>query len=124
MNGHRFLIRDDIVKLGTVLHYKRDPYVHCEGSLNKANIDSGSNDVEGLRHHYRWLHEGNYHDNELLSPFVVTIDTILTVTIIIANMFNHPHYELYVLAFAFLIVITLEDTLAYQQYYDHPYFRL
>ena len=28
--------------LGTILNYKRDPYVHNKGSLNKANIDSSS----------------------------------------------------------------------------------
>ena len=29
-------------RLGTILNYKRDPYVHCQGSRNKANIDSTS----------------------------------------------------------------------------------
>ena len=28
--------------LGTILNCKRDPYVHCSGPLNKANIDHGS----------------------------------------------------------------------------------
>ena len=28
--------------LGTILNYKRDPYVHNKGSLNKVNIGSSS----------------------------------------------------------------------------------
>ena len=28
--------------LGTILNYKRDPYVHNKGSLNEVNIDSSS----------------------------------------------------------------------------------
>ena len=28
--------------LGTVVNYDKDPYVHCSGSLIKANTDSGS----------------------------------------------------------------------------------
>ena len=31
-------------KLGTILNCKRDPYVHCQGSMNKADTDNASHD--------------------------------------------------------------------------------
>ena len=34
-----FLLR---ALFGTILKYKRDPYVHCSGSLKKASMDSSS----------------------------------------------------------------------------------
>ena len=38
INGYGFLIRDQ----GTILNYKRDPFIHYSGFCNKANIDRRS----------------------------------------------------------------------------------
>ena len=40
-----------LLVIGTLLNYKRDAYVHCWGSLSKANIDSNSHD-EGEFHSF------------------------------------------------------------------------
>ena len=39
VHGHGFLIRENF---RDILNYKRVPYVHNKGSLNKANADSSS----------------------------------------------------------------------------------
>ena len=48
-NGHEFRFRDYI---RTILSYERDPYVHCLGSLEKANIDSSSYYAYTCMHKY------------------------------------------------------------------------
>ena len=49
MNYSQYFLRNsmDMVSLfriifGTILNYKMDPYVHCSGSLNRANDDNSS----------------------------------------------------------------------------------
>ena len=42
LNIGSLLITKDYILLRAVLKYKKDPYVHCDGSSNNADIDSNS----------------------------------------------------------------------------------